>query len=104
MIKSSSHTQQHAGNLYIVKGPETAAPASTIYQQVFNASLQPGIITIMATAHIVSVNKAACKLLGYTAKELSCETRDDIFLINDRNFKAMLRQRKEKPPVIAQLI
>ena len=94
MIKTRNNTRHPAGNLYIAKGPGTVVPVNSLYQQVFDASLHPAIITVTATSRILSVNKAACKLLGYTAKQLSCKNRDDIFVINDRNFKAMLRQRK----------
>lgn len=94
MTKSQHNTQNPFPVLYIAKRPEPQPLNNSIYRNAFNYGSQPGIITITANAHIVSVNNAACKLLGYNTKELSCKTRDDIFVINDRNYKTMLRQRK----------
>ena len=46
-------------------------------------------------------NKAACKLLGYTKKELITKNRSAIFDINERSFEKMLKQRTAEGQSVA---
>jgi PAS domain S-box-containing protein len=72
------------------------APASSghLHQQAFDNSLQANIIFIVSDGRIVKANKAACKLLGYSKKELLTKNRKDIFNISEDSYKKMIRQRK----------
>lgn len=65
-----------------------------LYQQAFEHSLQANIIFIVSDGRIVTANRAACKLLGYTKKELMDKNRNDIFLISEDAYKRMQRDRK----------
>ncbi len=69
--------------------------SSTLHQLAFENSLQPNIISIVSNGKIVSANIAACQLLGYTKSELLSKSPVDIFRINERNFKKMIRERKQ---------
>ena len=64
-----------------------------LHQQAFDNSIQANIISTVSSGQIISVNNAACKLLGYSKKELLTKTRADIFDINESSFKKMLEQR-----------
>ncbi len=68
-------------------------PSDPILQMAFENSLQANIISVVRTGKIIRVNKAACKLLGYSKKELLTRKRAHIFLISDENYKAMILQR-----------
>jgi PAS domain S-box-containing protein len=46
-------------------------------------------------------NRAACKLLGYSSKELLTKSRSDIFDIKESGFKKMLKQRTAEGQSIA---
>ncbi len=48
----------------------------------------------MSDGRIVKANKAACKLLGYSKKELLTKNRKDIFNTAEGSFKKMIRKRK----------
>lgn len=69
--------------------------SSTLHQLAFDNSLQPNIISIVSSGTIISANSAACQLLGYTNSELLSKTPVDIFRINERSFKKMIRERKQ---------
>lgn len=66
---------------------------NTLREQAFDNSLQPNILSTVSNGRLALVNAAACKLLGYTAKELLTKSRFDIFDIREDSFKEMLRQR-----------
>lgn len=59
----------------------------------FDNSLQANIITAVNLGKIIMANRAACKLLGYSKRELLTKTRSDIFAIKEASFKKMLGQR-----------
>jgi PAS domain S-box-containing protein len=74
-----------------------ASPTSEhLYQMAFNNSLQANIIFIVADGRIVSVNKAAYRLLGYSKKELLTKNRKDIFSISEDGYKEMISKRKAR--------
>jgi PAS domain S-box-containing protein len=67
-----------------------------LYQMAFNNSMQANIIFIVADGRIVSVNKAAYRLLGYSKKELLTKNRKDIFSISDESYIEMIRKRRQQ--------
>src|SRR5450631_2764863 len=74
-----------------------------LYQMAFNNSLQANIIFIVADGRIVSANKAASRLLGYSKRELLTKNRKDIFSISDKHYKEMLRKRRQQGHVKGDL-
>lgn len=70
-----------------------AGKLDSLYHLAFDNSLQANIITIVNNRKIITANKAACKLLGYSKKELISKSRSAIFNINDRSFRKMLKER-----------
>ncbi len=77
----------------LVKGPNAAATDEALLRLAFNNSAQANIISIVSTGKIVITNAAACKLLGYSKKELLTKSRRNIFDIKEAGFKKMLEQR-----------
>jgi PAS domain S-box-containing protein len=72
----------------------TAANGDHLHEMAFDNSAQPNLIT--TTAHkgkIIKANRAACKLLGYSKKELLTKRRKDIWDIKERSFRKMLKER-----------
>jgi PAS domain S-box-containing protein len=59
----------------------------------FDNAAQANIITIASNGKIIIANSAACKLLGYSKKELLTKSRSGIFDIKDSSFKKMLKER-----------
>jgi PAS domain S-box-containing protein len=66
---------------------------SDLHKLAFDNSLQANVITTLSKGKIVDANKAACKLLGYSKKELLTKSRSAIFEINESSFKKMLKER-----------
>jgi PAS domain S-box-containing protein len=64
-----------------------------LQHQAFDNSLLANIITTVSTGEIIIANNAACKLLGYSKKELLTKNRSDIFDVHERSFIKMLKQR-----------
>jgi PAS domain S-box-containing protein len=64
-----------------------------ILQQAFENSLQANIISIVGTGRIIRANRAACRLLGYSKKELLTRNRKDIFERTEESYKKMLMER-----------
>jgi PAS domain S-box-containing protein len=64
-----------------------------IFQQAFEHSLQANIISVVGNGSIIRANRAACRLLGYSKKELLTRNRKDIFLIREESYKKMLLER-----------
>ena len=97
-----------SGNDTLQKSPRHVLPKRRQFQRpvvlrnlAFDNSLQANIITTASKGKIIIVNDAACKLLGYSKKELLTKTRADIFEINESSFKNMLQQRKAEGSSIA---
>ena len=74
------------------KGNATAID-SVLHHLAFDNSLQANIVSTVSSGKIIIANSAACKLLGYSKKELLTKSRADIFDINESSFKKMLKQR-----------
>jgi PAS domain S-box-containing protein len=72
--------------------PSSSTP-DHILQQAFENSLQANIISIVASSRIIRANRAACRLLGYSKKDLLTMHREDIFRISEESYKRMLRER-----------
>ena len=66
-------------------------PDEILFHLAFDNSAQPTIISIISTGKILMANAAACKLLGYTKKELLTRTRSMIFAIKDSRFKNIMK-------------
>ncbi|WP_018615808.1 PAS domain-containing protein [Segetibacter koreensis] len=71
----------------------TRATEDTLHHLAFDYSLQPNIISLVSSGKIITANIAACKLLGYSKKELLTKSRAAIFDVNDSSFRKMLKQR-----------
>jgi PAS domain S-box-containing protein len=70
-----------------------ASHPDPVLQQAFENSLQANIISIVSTGRIIRANKAACRLLGYSRKELLTRSRKDIFNRTEESYKKMLLER-----------
>ncbi len=79
------------------------SPPDHIFQKAFENSLQPNIISIVEDGRIIRANKAACKLLGYSKKELLTRKRNDIFQISEESYKAMFLKRTAEGSAKADL-
>jgi len=67
-------------------------PGDILSHLAFDNTAQANIISTVSTGQIIMANRAACKLLGYSKKELLTKNRADIFDINESSFKKMLKQ------------
>src|ERR1700742_1729473 len=70
-----------------------ASVPDNLLQKAFENSMQANIISIGASGRIIRANRAACKLLGHSKKELLTRKRKDIFRISDENYGLMLIRR-----------
>lgn len=70
-----------------------AAASDHLHHLAFDNSLQPNMIFIVRSGKIIKANLAACKLLGYSKKELLAKSRKDIFNISESNYIKMLKKR-----------
>src|SRR5687767_11945372 len=71
----------------------TNAVSEHLHHLAFDNSLLANIISTVSTGQIIKANMAACKLLGYSKKELLTKSRKDIFNVTENNFVEMLRKR-----------
>ncbi|MEO5684325.1 MAG: PAS domain-containing protein [Chitinophagaceae bacterium] len=60
--------------------------------QAFENSLQANVLSTVSTGKLLIANAAACRLLGYSMKELLRKNRSTIFDTNETSFKKMLRK------------
>src|SRR5580658_9388596 len=74
-----------------------------IFQQAFEHSLQANIISIVGNGRIIRANRAACRLLGYSKRELLTRNREDIFRISEESYKRMLLERTAEGSAKADL-
>jgi PAS domain S-box-containing protein len=65
----------------------------TICHLAFDNSIQANIISAVRSGKIIVANSAACKLLGYSKKELLTKSRADILDLNESSIKEMLKKR-----------
>ena len=68
----------------------------SVLQLAFYNAAQANIISIVETGKIVIANAAACKLLGYSNRDLLKKTRKNIFDIKEDSFKKMLKERTKE--------
>ena len=74
-----------------------------LHRLAFDNSLQANLIIAVNSGKIITANKAACKLLGYSKRELLTKHRRNIFEINEISFKKMLKQRTAEGHSIAMV-
>lgn len=67
----------------------------------FENAAQANIITVASSGKILLVNNAACKLLGYSKRELLTKSSTNIFDFKEGTFKAMLKQRNAQGHAVA---
>ena len=79
-----------------IPNPKKLRGAATddIHHLAFDNSFQANLVTRTRTGKILIANRAACRLLGYSKKELLTKTRADIADIAEASFKKMLKTRK----------
>lgn len=101
MIKTKEGTSK--------KGPATSkrstasATDDTLHHLAFDNSIHANIISRAGSGKIISANRAARKLLGYSKKELLTKSRASIFDINETSFKMMLKQRTAEGHSVASV-
>jgi PAS domain S-box-containing protein len=74
-----------------------------LHLQAFDNSLRANIIFTVSDGRIISANRAACKLLGYSKKDILTKHRKDIFNISEDSYKKMFRERNADGSVKADL-
>ncbi|HMH33037.1 MAG TPA: PAS domain-containing protein [Puia sp.] len=80
-----------------------ALDADHLHHLAFDNSLLANIISNVSTDKIISANLAACKLLGYSKKELLTLQMKDIFVFSYSNFKQLLKKRERAGHAIGNL-
>lgn len=85
-----STNKKQAGHF---KKSTAATTDDALRHLAFDNSLQANIISTVSSGKLIMANNAACKLLGYSKKELLTKNRAALFTINESGFKKMLRQR-----------
>ena len=100
-ITSESTIKDNPG---FVKQAETSTSIDTLHHLAFDNAVLATIITAVRTGQIVSVNKAACKLFGYSKKAFLEKNRSAIFDVKDQNFKKVLQQKTEEHSVVVKAI
>jgi PAS domain S-box-containing protein len=83
------------------KKSTAATTGEDLRHRAFDNAAQANIITTASNGKIVIANRAACKLLGYSPKELLTKSRSDIFDIKESGFKKMLKERMAEGQSIA---
>jgi len=91
MRKISQNTSIQPTNT--VKKPIPKNTDKQLHQLAFDNNVQANIITIAANGKIQIANNAACKLLGYSKKEILTKSRSTVFNIKESRFKKMFQQR-----------
>ena len=81
--------------------PAIATTDDILRHLAFDNAAQANIISTVSNGNIIMANSTACKLLGYSKKELLTQSRSTIFKIKDSNFKKMLKQRTAEGKSIA---
>lgn len=77
--------------------------ADTLREQAFENSAQANIIFEVKTGKVMMANLAACRLLGYSQKEMLCNDRSGIFAVTENSFKKMLLKRKATGQAVARV-
>jgi PAS domain S-box-containing protein len=71
----------------------TSTTDDSLRHLAFDNSLRANIICTVSGGKIIMANRAACRLLGYSKKELLTKTGSTVFDINNGGFKKMLKER-----------
>jgi len=77
----------------IRKKPPVRSTTGLLQHLAFDNTILANIITTVSTGKIIMINNAACKLLGYSKRELLTKNRSDVFDIHESSFIKMLKQR-----------
>jgi PAS domain S-box-containing protein len=72
------------------------ASADRLLEQAFENSIQANLLYTVSHGDILKVNRAACKLLGYSNKGLLAKTTHHIFDIKEINFKKLHKKGLRK--------
>ena len=91
MRKTLKINREKGSNIY--KQPIAIKNHKTLSHLAFDNSIQANIISSVSSGKIIVANSAACKLLGYSRKELLTKCRGDILDLNERSIKEILKQR-----------
>ena len=76
---------------------------NTLKDQAFNNSLLPNILSTIGSSKILMANPAACKLFGYSKKEIISKTTYSLFKIDKSSFKDLLAQRNREGHLITNV-
>lgn len=82
----------------------TAAIDDALRLLAFDHSFQAHLISTVKSGQIIVVNDAACKLFGYSRKELLTRSRVDIFDQHEQSFQLMLEERTEQGHSVADVM
>jgi PAS domain S-box-containing protein len=77
--------------------------AKTLKDQAFNNSLLPNILSTIGPSKILMANKAACKLFGYSKKNIIFKTTYSLFNIDKSSFKNLVKQRNRDGQLITNI-
>jgi len=91
MLKIRKYTNKKQPGISLK--PTAAANDDMLRYLAFENTAQANIISSVSSGKIIIANSAACKLLGYSKKELLTKNRAAIFDITQSSFKMMLKQR-----------
>ena len=64
-----------------------------LHHQAFDNSFQANILIDVKSGNIILANAAACKLFGYSKKQLLTQSRSTIFNVKESSFIQMLKER-----------
>ena len=88
----------------ILKKPPVASKRNDKLRQLaFDNTAQANIITTVSDGNILLANTAACKLLGYSKKELLTKDRSAIFNVKEAGFNKMFINKKAGGNSVATL-
>lgn len=74
----------------------TEAETDHLLRQAFENSLQANLLYTVSHGEILKVNKAACKLLGYSKKLLLTKTTHSIFDVKENHFRELHSREMQK--------
>ena len=80
----------------ISKKVKVLGTASYIHKLAFDHTQQANIVSSVRSGEIILANGAACRLLGYSRKNLLTKNKSAIFNTGESSFKEMLRQRTDR--------
>lgn len=101
MSTMDKKTRQKKRGIY--KNATVSTVNDHLNKLAFDNSAQANIISTASTGKIIMANSVACKLLGYSKKEMLTKSRAVIFDTTETGFKKMLRQRTAEGHSIAMV-